>query len=178
MKKLGLLCAALLLALVMVQPAAAQEDFVHRFKVGFVNEQFSEGDFVDFHLTGFDLRYSYAVHPNAAIAGDFGSAWGEPFGLNTNNQWYMGGLQFFPHVGENVEVYGMFLGGIDRISFGEGEGNSDTGGSLKVGGGLNLYPSRNVGFYAEVSYKSTWLFDSRQNVWLFGGGLIFRGGER
>lgn len=176
MKRVGLLCAALLLALVVAQPAAAQDDYyTNAFRVQVVNEQISEQD-IDFHLTGFGIRYSRFVHRNVALAGEYGASFGEPFGLDTTNQWVVGGLQLYAANTEAVQVYVQVLGGFDHISFGEGQGNSDTSGTLLFGGGLNLFPHPNVGFNAEINYKRTWLFDSGQNTVQYRGGLTFRWG--
>lgn len=176
MRKLGLLCALGLLTLVAVQPAAAQDYYKNAFRIQVVNEQFSEEN-IDFHLTGFGIRYSRFIHQNVALAGEYGATFGDPFGLDSNNQWLVGGLQVYPYNGEHAQVYGQFLGGWDRLRIGEGEGSSSNGGTIVVGGGLNVFVHPNVGFNVEANYKSTWLFDSRQDVGQFRAGVVFRWGE-
>ncbi len=175
MRKVLVVCGVVAFMLAVSQPAAAQGEFDWRLRTQVVNEQFSE-DNVDFHLTGFGIRLSRRLSGPVAVAGEYGASFGDPFDLDANNQWVVGGLQVYPYAGEHVEVYGQFLAGWDRLKIGEGPGSSDNAGTVVAGGGVNIFFHRNVGLNFEANYKSTWLFDTRQDVGQFRGGLTFRWG--
>lgn len=175
MRKLFVVCGVAVFLLAISQPAAAQGEYDWRLRAQVVNEQISEQD-IDFHLTGFGIRLSRRLFGPVAVAGEYGATFGDPFNLDTNNQWVVGGLQVYPYAGEHVEVYGQFLGGWDRLKIGDPPDNSDNSGTIVVGGGLNIYFHRNVGLNFEANYKSTWLFNSQQDFAQFRGGVVFRWG--
>ncbi len=177
MRKLFVVCGVVAFILAAGQPAVAQGEHSWRLRAAVVNEQISEDvSNIDFHLTGFAVRVSRQLYGPLAVAGEYGITFGDPFNLDTNNQWVVGGLQVYPYAGEHVEVYFQGLGGWDRVKVGEGPGSSDNGGTVVVGGGLNIYFHRNVGLNFEANYKSMWTFDTRQDVGQFRGGIVFRWG--
>jgi len=168
------LCGVLLL---VALPATAQSDYRHRLRFGAINEQISENQ-VDFHLTGFDVRYSYGLTRHVAVAGEYGHSFGKPFDLDSTRLWIVTGVQVYPYAGERAEIYGNILGGVDRLKMGEGPFSWDSSGAFKTGLGINLYPHPNFGFNIEVNYKRTWLFGEGQNTWQGAAGITIRWGER
>jgi len=176
MRKALFLCGVILL---LALPAAAQDDYAKNIsRMAYVQERFTEGEEVKFYLHGGIFgRYTRMIHKHVGIAGEYGVTWGEPFQLEALNQWTVGGVQLYAVNTERVQLYGQFLGGWDRLRIGQGEGSSDNAGTIVLGGGVNLYFHQNAGVTFEADYKSTWLFDSRQNVLQLRGGLVFRWGN-
>jgi hypothetical protein len=169
--------------LLLAGPSAAQGFDV---SAGYVYERWSE-DNLKFNMNGYAITGTGYMNRWFGLKGEFGQTFGcleisPGFEEDTRHYWVLGGVVVSPYRNESGTFYLQALGGGGRLRIGDSNfSEHDNAGIIKLGAGFDWYPGGNEHFgfrVFEANYKSTWFFDSRQNVFQLQTGLVFSTGRR
>ncbi len=171
MRKVGL---PLFLTALLAVPAMGQNEYPKAEVFG--GFSYASVDIVGLreNAIGWQAAVGGNFHKNVGIVADFGGQYKSIEGVRVSAYEFMAGPQFNSRTEKaNVFFHGLFGGATLR-----GEGASENGFALGVGGGVDVKISDRVAFRVfQVDYLPTHILQAWEHNFRLGVGIVFKSGK-